>query len=351
MAKKKQQANDRGPAGNTASKTSTMSVAAAQKAQASGNSGGSFSSAVRNVGPVLSKKEATSIAENTGKTVAQVMAKAQEKGVGIGAGVVNAFNNGNLGVNSSLTASLGGYNQGKASDSRALAPLQGLQLGKGTAYYGYSTTTTPGTSASKWNGNNSTPATTTYNPIVLPRNTAVAGGSGNTNNQGGGNGNANDPYQDLRDQIAAAQQTITDLQNQQADPYPELTELLAGQQAAAAAQQQAMQEQATQQQKALQDLMIQQQQAYDTQMAQARMQQERMAAQAAEAQRQAMAVANAYVPGLEPSASSPALGDSRNMTRSSAANTLSNLSILTGMGVSGGVTATPAAPLAGLQIA
>jgi len=302
-----------------------------------------LSQAVRNVGPVISQSEANRVAQATGRSVEQVVAKAVNAGVGVGAALTNQ-------VSKAISSPFAALNT-PAKTLEALAPLANLQLNQGTAYYGSSKTTTPGTSASTWNGNNSTPATTTYNPIVLPRNTAVAGGSGNTNNQGGGNGNANDPYQDLRDQIAAAQQTITDLQNQQADPYPELTELLAGQQAAAAAQQQAMQEQATQQQKALQDLMIQQQQAYDTQMAEARMQQERMAAQAAEAQRQAMAVANAYVPGLEPSASSPALGDSRNMTRSSAANTLSNLSILTGMGVSGGVTATPAAPLAGLQIA
>jgi hypothetical protein len=304
-----------------------------------------LSQAIRDVGPVVSRSEAQQVAKATGKSVEQVVAKAADAGIGVGAALANQVSkavSSPMAVLSVPTKTL-----------EALAPLQNLQLNKGTAYYGYSTTEVPASSVNAGSGYGviSTPGSTTYNPIVLPRNTAVAGGSGNTNNQGGGNENANDPYQDLRDQIAAAQQTITDLQNQQADPYPELTELLAGQQAAAAAQQQAMQEQATQQQKALQDLMIQQQQAYDTQMAEARVQQERMAAQAAEAQRQAMAVANAYVPGLEPSASAPALGDSRNMTRSSAANTLSNLSILTGMGLSGGVTATPAALLAGLQIA
>jgi hypothetical protein len=304
-----------------------------------------LSQAVRNVGPVISKSEANQVAKATGKSVEQVVAKAVNAGVGVGSALTNQ-------VSKAISSPAAQFTT-PAKTLEALTPLQNLQLNKGTAYYGYSTTTTPSTQTRTPNGGVATTAgSTTYNPIVLPRNTAVAGG-GNTTQNNGGNNNANDPYQDLRDQVAAAQQTINDLQNQQVDPYADITNLLAEQQAAAAAQQQAMAAQAAQQQQALQDLMIQQQQAYETQMADARRQQEVMAAQAAEAQRQAMAVANAYVPGLEPTAAAPALGDARNMTRSSATNTLSNLSILTGMGVSGGVTATPAAasPLAGLQIA
>jgi hypothetical protein len=304
-----------------------------------------LSQAVRNVGPVISKSEAQQVAKATGKSVEQVVAKATNAGVGVGSALVNQ-------VSKAISSPAAQFTT-PAQTLQALAPLQNLRLNKGTAYYGSSTTTIPATQTRTPNGGVATTAgSTTYNPIVLPRNTAVAGG-GNTTQNNGGNNNANDPYQDLRDQIAAAQQTINDLQNQQVDPYADITNLLAEQQAAAAAQQEAMAAQAAQQQQALQDLMIQQQQAYETQMADARRQQEVMAAQAAEAQRQAMAVANAYVPGLEPTAAAPALGDARNMTRSSATNTLSNLSILTGMGVSGGVTATPAAasPLAGLQIA
>lgn len=306
-----------------------------------------LSQAVRNVGPVISKSEAKQVAQATGKSVEQVVAKATNAGVGVGSALVNQ-------VSKAISSPAAQFTT-PAKTLEALAPLQNLQLNQGTAYYGSSTTTIPSTQTRTPNGGvATTPGSTTYNPIVLPRNTAVAGGGTNTQNNGANNNaNPNDPYQDLRDQIDAAKQTISDLQNQQVDPYADITNLLAEQQAAAAAQQQAMQAQAAQQQQALQDLMIQQQQAYETQMADARRQQEVMAAQAAEAQRQAMAVANAYVPSLEPTAAAPALGDARNMTRSSATNTLSNLSILTGMGTSAGVTATPAAatPLAGLQIA
>lgn len=327
-----------------------------------------LSQAVRNVGPVMSKSEAKQVAKATGKSVEQVTAKATKVGVGLGSALVNQI----------------------SKSPTAPAPLQNLTLNKGTAYYGSSTTTTPSSQTRSVNGGMSyTPASTTYNPIVLPRKTAPAGGGNNSNQPSGGNNNANDPYQDLRGQIDAAQQTINDLQSRPVDPYPQITTLLAEQQAAAAAQQEAMQAQAAQQQQfyeaqlaaanaqqqamqteasqrqqaleaqaaqqqqALQELMIQQQQAYDTQMAEARRQQEAMAAQAAEAQRQATAVANAYVPGLEPTAAAPVLGDARSMTRSSATNTLSNLSILTGLGISGGVTASSTAsnPLSGLQIA
>ena len=303
-----------------------------------------LSQAVKNVGKVLSKSEAKQVAKQTGKTTAQVMAKAQSKGVGLGSALVNQYNS---------APQQPARNASAIKAVEALKPLAGLQMNAGTAYYGSSTTNTPASSQNKGSGYGvvTTPSRTTYNPIVLPRNASTGGNNGGGNNNN--NNNGDDPYQDLRDQIDTAQQTINDLQNQQVDPYPQLTDLLAEQQAAAAAQQEAMDAQAAQQQQVLQDLMIQQQQAYETQMADARRQQEAMAAQAAEAQRQAMAVANAYVPGLEPTASAPALGDARNMSRSSATNTLSNLSILTGMGTSGGVTATPASasPLAGLQIA
>lgn len=152
------------------------------------------------------------------------------------------------------------------------------------------------------------------------------------------------PESVLNDYINQAQQTIADIAGKDVEAA---SDPLAGIQSAITEQSSAYQKQVA----SLQEMMIQQQTAYQQQMAEAQRQQTAMAAQAAEAQRQAMAVANAYVPSLEPSAAAPALGDARDMTRSSAANTLSNLSILTGMGISGGVTASPAAPLAGLQIA
>lgn len=293
----------------------------------------------KQAGKVLSQSEVQSIAKAKDITPTEVISRAIDQGIGIGSKVVANYN---------TPGGLGTFVYSGTPDN--LRPLQNLSIPKGTAYFGSSTTSTP---ASRDMNSGYTAGSTTYNPIVLPRNTATGTGTGGGNNTGDGTGNQDDPYQELRDQIAQAQQTITDLQNQQVDPYPELTDLLAQQQAQAAAQQEAMAAQAAQQQQALQDLMIQQQQAYETQMADARRQQEAMAAQAAEAQRQAMAVQNARVPGLEPTATAPALGDARNATRNSATNTLSNLAILTGLGTSAGVTATPATatPLAGLQIA
>lgn len=324
----------------------------------------------KDVGKVLSQSEVEALAKAKGITPAEVISKAIEKNIGIGSRAVNTYaQQGNTGF--------GNYVYAGTPDN--LDPLKGLTIPKGTAYYGSSSQTTPGGNmpdGQRWS------ATTTYTPVVLPRDTVTPStANNNQNNQDNQNNqNNNDPYQSLRDQIEAAKQTIEDLKNQPVQPYPDLSSILAQQEAAfatqqegiaaqtaaqqqalqdmlqqqqtsAAAQQEAMSAQAAQQQQALQDLMIQQQQAYETQMAEARQREQAMAAQAAEAQRQAMAVANAYVPGLEPTAASPVLGDARNMTRTSAANTLSNLSILTGLGTSGGVTSTTSNPLAGLQIA
>lgn len=319
------------------------------------NKGGGVNKAIKAAGPVLSNKEAKKIAKSTGKSVAQVVAKATSRGTSIGSNLTNKISKASAAPGGSLAQNLG-ITRANTKTLEALQPLQNLQLNKGTVYSGYSATNTPASNTrtpTQRGGSTYSAGSTTYNPIVLPRGAGGVGGAGGGGGGGGGNGNQNDPYQDLRDQIDQAQQTITDLQNQQADPYPNLDELLAQQQAQAAAQQEAMAAQAAQQQQALQDLMIQQQQAYETQMADARRQQEAMAAEAAEAQRQAMAVQNAYVPGLEPTAAAPALGDARNRVRSAANNTLSNLAILTGLGTSAGVTATPATatPLAGLQIA
>lgn len=305
-----------------------------------------LSAAIRDVGPVLSRKEAAQVAKQTGKSVDQVLSKALDVGIGLGSAVVNTYQ----------PAPFSNYVGPQYSN---LTPLTGLSIPQGTAYYGATSTTTPGITGNKWNGGSSSPATTTYTPIVLPRNNpAVAtggsnsSGAGNNGGNGNGNGNTNDPYQDLRDQIDAAKQAINDIQNQQVSPYPDMAAIMAGQQAS----QDAFAAQAAQQQEALQALMIQQQQAYESQMAQAQQQQQAMAAQSAEALRQALAAKNAYVPGLEPTASSPSFGDGRGRGRgrNAMANTLSNLAILTGTGMSRGVTATPAgsaAPLAGLQIA
>ena len=111
--------------------------------------------------------------------------------------------------------------------------------------------------------------------------------------------------------------------------------------------------QAEQQMAALQQLMIQQQSQYQAQMAVAQGQQAAAMAQATESARQAEALQRAFVPNLEPTATAPSLGDARegSGTRTAAANTLSNLAILTGINgaASAGVGATSS--LAGLQIA
>ena len=111
--------------------------------------------AVKNVGKVLSQNEAKKAAKQTGKSVQQVMVKALDKGVGLEAKVVNNYTP---------------APRQKPAVTKALAPLANLQMKKGTAYYGSSTTKTPSTytRALGW-GVNYTPGSTTYNPIVLPR--------------------------------------------------------------------------------------------------------------------------------------------------------------------------------------
>lgn len=328
--------------------------------------------ALKAVGPVLSRNEAKRVARQTGTSVAQVVARATNRGIGIGAALGNQVSRA-LAQPYSAPAQRMGVTA-RPNVQKALAPLANLQMNRGTAYYGYNTTRTPSTSRRSRNGGVSqTRGSTTYNPIVLPRNYGATARSGRGNSSSGEGKGGNDPYQALRDQIAAAKQQIATLQNQQPQPYPDLSQMFAAQQAQfdsyaldqqnqmaaiaaqqqaqAFAQQQSLEAQAAQQQQALEMLMIQQQDAYNQQMQMAMQQQQQQAAQAAEAKRQADALGRAYVPGLEQTAASPVLGDARYEGRSSATNTLSNLAILTGLGTSAGVTATPITPLAGLQIA
>ena len=116
-------------------------------------------SSIAAAGPVLSKSEARSIADAKGKTVAQVMANAQNKGVALGSGLVNQFNSGKAGPNlSNLNTSIGntpipiGVNNRTAQALTQLQALQGLRMNPGTAYAGYSTTTTPARDTSTVNG-------------------------------------------------------------------------------------------------------------------------------------------------------------------------------------------------------
>lgn len=139
------------------------------------------------------------------------------------------------------------------------------------------------------------------------------------------------------------------------DPMAGYQEALNAQAAQYQQQMSAQAAQAQQQMSALQQLMVQQQTQYQSQIADAQRQQQLMASQAAESQRQAEALQRAFVPNLEPTAAAPAIGDSRTQgdtgSRTAAANTLSNLTILTGLGGSSSGGASMASPLAGLQIA
>lgn len=133
--------------------------------------------AIRSAGTNLTKREASKIAGSTGKSVAQVMAKAQDRGVNLGSSLVNKFNRGLMGPNLSDVTSiygqavaLPGVTKGTGKALQALAPLQNLQMAPGTVYAGYSKTTTPrSTRNTPMEGFSSTPARTTYNPIVLPK--------------------------------------------------------------------------------------------------------------------------------------------------------------------------------------
>ncbi len=341
------------------------------------------SSAPRSVaaaGNVLSKSEAASIAKAQDKTVAQVMAKAQDKGVALGSGLVNQFNSGKAGPNlSNLNTSLGGVaygvNNRTAQALTQLQALQGLRMNPGTAYAGYSTTTTPARDTSTVNGGGTyIPASTTYNPIVLPRNIAgggtggaaggagggsVGGGSGGGAGGGGGSGGGGrggggrqgtqgyidkqfDAYKDWAqttiDTLTSGQgilaQQITDLQARNDQNVADIMATFNDQLAAT-------QSSADEQIAGLQGLMMQQEQQF--QQANQMQQQQAAAAQAAyeEQRRQAEALARAYVPNMEPTASNLTYGSNKKQEDT---NLLSSLTMLT--------PASSVSPyLAGLQIA
>ena len=341
-------------------------------------------SSIAAAGPVLSKSEARSIADAKGKTVAQVMANAQNKGVALGSGLVNQFNSGKAGPNlSNLNTSIGntpipiGVNNRTAQALTQLQALQGLRMNPGTAYAGYSTTTTPARDTSTVNGGGTyTPASTTYNPIVLPRNTAIggmgggagggtagggtagggggggggAGGGGGSGSGGGGGGGGRQGYIDRQfdaykdwaqttiDTLTSGQgilaQQITDLQTRNDQNVADIMATFNDQLAAS-------QSSADEQIAGLQGLMMQQEQQF--QQANLAQQQQAAAAQASyeEQRRQAEALARAYVPNMEPTASNLTYGSNKKQEDT---NLLSSLTMLS--------PASSTSPyLAGLQIA
>jgi hypothetical protein len=147
-----------------------------------GSSSGGMGRAIAAAGANVSKNEALKIAEQTGKSVAQVMAKAVDKGATLGASLVNQFNKGNLGPNGQSVTNFGnvpigmGVNGATTRAIASLQALQGLQMQPKTVYAGYSTTTTPAQGGtSPRSGSWYTPGTTTYNPIVLPKGVVTGG--------------------------------------------------------------------------------------------------------------------------------------------------------------------------------
>lgn len=344
--------------GNSSSSSSSKS-SSGSSGSSSKSSSSSLGSAVKAAGANLSKNEAAKIAENTGKSVAEVMAKAIGKGVTLGSNLVNNFNAGNLGPNFQTTGYSGtgapvirGNQAGVYQALEALKGLQGLRMGQGQAYAGYSTTTTPargGTSPSS--GSWHTPGTTTYNPVVLPKNVATGRGPGGaggatTDTNGDGRIDANDLpaknngeydniLENLKHQAAAGDAEAAYWRQKQIDDAAAYAQQLA-----------AIQAEGDQNAAALQDLMIQQQDGFDQQMA--LQQQQLQSAQSAyqEQLRQADALSRAYVPTLQATANAPISGDYRTSSTSSNTNssTLSSLSILSDMG-------SVAPSLVGLQIA
>lgn len=352
----------------------------------SGGGGGSAPKSIAAAGPVLSKSEATSIAQAKGQTVAQVMANAQNKGVSLGSGLVNAFNNNKLGPSLSGGIQLGnqtlymGANKGTQSALNQLQALQGLQMNKGTAYAGYSSTNTPAYNRSTVNGGNTyIPASTTYNPIVLPRGmvrgaaaTAAGGGAaGGTGGAGGGAGGAGggggaggsgggggggggkqgtkgyidrqfDAYKDWAQTTIDTLTTGQDVLNQQIiDLQARNDKNVADIMSTFNDQLYATQSAADEQIAGLQNLMMQQDQQF--QQANLAQQQQAAAAQAAyeEQRRQAEALARAYVPNMEPTASDLTYGSNKKQEDT---NLLSSLTMLS--------PASSTSPyLAGLQIA
>lgn len=306
--------------------------------------------AVKSAGAVVSKKEATQISQDTGKTVAQVMAKAQDRGQALGSSLVNNYNRGTLGPNTATFVNGAGHNKAV----NALQALQGLRMPSSTVYMGSSSTTTPYQQTWTPNGGTaSTPGSTTYNPIVLPRGTAGFGGGaggagGGAGGAGGGGGNGegaktkNDGTIEsikalYQEQMDAARAEIENYRNQTAEQINAM-QLNMDKQIAAT------QSAADQEISYLNDLMMMQSQ--QSQQTQDLLTQQAQAAQAAYAEqaRAAAALGKAFVPALEPTAASVQLGDQRQTQRQDINNTLSSLAITSSLG-------SNTNPLAGLQLA
>jgi hypothetical protein len=123
----------------------------------------------RNVGQVLSRSEARRLSRETGRSVADISNRASERGVGIGSALGNQLGRAMASPYGQDARRMGiGYSDDPKSRA-ALEGLRGLQMQKGQAYYGSTTTTTPGSMTGFKDSRSYTPGTTTTTPIVLPR--------------------------------------------------------------------------------------------------------------------------------------------------------------------------------------
>lgn len=129
----------------------------------------------RNVGQVLSRGEARRLSRETGKSVVDIASRARDKGVGIGAALGNQIGRaiaspaGRDARRVGVEYNFGNSIRGESGVAPSLEGLRGLQMQKGQAYYGSTTTTTPASSTGYLDSRRDVPATTTTTPIVLPR--------------------------------------------------------------------------------------------------------------------------------------------------------------------------------------
>jgi hypothetical protein len=123
----------------------------------------------RNVGQVLSRGEARRLSRETGKSVADIAKRASEGGVGIGASLGNQLGRAMTSPYGQDARRMGISYSDDPKSRAALEGLRGLQMQKGQAYYGSTTTTTPGRQTGYKDSRRYTPGTTTTTPIVMPR--------------------------------------------------------------------------------------------------------------------------------------------------------------------------------------
>jgi hypothetical protein len=127
----------------------------------------------RNVGRVLSRRDARRLSRETGKSIAEVANRASEKGVGIGGRLGTQIGQAMNNPYGQDARRLGWIclNSSRFGDQslEALEGLRGLRMQRGQAYQGSTTTTTPASTTGLKDSRRYNPSSTTTTPIVLPR--------------------------------------------------------------------------------------------------------------------------------------------------------------------------------------